>query len=110
MSPQTPVQRTSVPERGNACAVTPGQRVARGVMALVVGTAAVAAGGSGLLWIAIPAGVFAVFLVIGAVTGWCPTSLFSAQGTGAIGTDHGYPDARLLVRLDGRRPTRGGDS
>ncbi len=110
MSPQTSLQRPSVPERGNACAVTPGQRAARGVMALVVGTAAVAAGGSGLLWIAIPAGVFALFLVIGAATGWCPTSLFSGHGTGAIGTDHGYPDARGLVRLDGRRPTRGGDA
>ncbi len=77
-------------------------------MALLVGAAAVAAGASGLLWLGVPAGVFAVFLAIGAVTGWCPTNLWQPRADDPIGADHGYPDARRLVRLGGTRPTRGG--
>lgn len=97
-------------EHRNACATTPGQRAARGVLALLVGALAVAAGGSGELWFAVPAGLFAVFLVIGAVTGWCPTSLLRPREHDAIGSAHGYPDARRLVRLGGTGRGSGGDA
>ena len=102
-----PEQPTTA-ERGNACAVTPGQRAARGVVALLVGALAVAAAHDGQLWLAVPAGVFATFLVIGAVTGWCPTNLLREHD--AIGAGHGYPDARRLVRLGGTGRGAGGDA
>ncbi len=103
-------QRPSAPEPGSACAVTPGQRAARGVVALFVGALAVGAGTSGEIWLAVPAGVFAVFLVIGAATGWCPTNLLRPREHDAIGSDHGYPDARRLVRLTDARHAPGGDA
>ncbi len=58
------------------CATTPSERIIRGVLALF--TASVAANTwSTNLWCAIPAAICATFLVIGAITGWCPTSLLT---------------------------------
>lgn len=110
MSTSSLPQPPAASGRGNACAVTPGQRAARGVLALLVGAVGVAAAHDGQLWLAVPAGVFATFLVIGAVTGWCPTNLLRPREHDAIGAAHGYPDARRLVRLGGTGRGAGGGS
>lgn len=49
------------------------------------------------LWCAIPAAICASFLMIGAITGWCPTALF-ARTPETINTGD-YPDARAYVDL-----------
>lgn len=77
---------------GAACATTPRERIGRGVFAVVM--AVVAVGSLSALWIAIPAGVFAVFLAIGAITGWCPTSLFQRASAQPEPNSLGYAEAR----------------
>ena len=59
------------------CATTPRERWGRAVGAVVVG--GVALGMSDQLWTAVPLGVLTVFLVIGAITGWCPTDLLAPR-------------------------------
>ena len=93
--------------RGVACAVTTGERATRAVLAAVAGTVAYAAGTSGWLWCAVPAAACATLLALGAVTGWCPTSLLRRREPATIGTDHGYPDARGVLRLTTRSPHEG---
>lgn len=89
-----------------ACAVTPRDRAVRGVLSVVA--AGIAWGTADRPWYAVPAALAATFLAIGAVTGWCPTALLTGRRTpAAIGTDHGYPDARGIVRLSGRSPREG---
>ncbi len=53
------------------CAVTPGERAVRAVLAVFMVALAFSFGGN--LVIAIPAGVVAVYFVIVAITGWCPS-------------------------------------
>jgi hypothetical protein len=55
---------------GARCVVTPGERILRAVIALFVSAFALSMLGN--LWCAVPAGICAVFLTIGAITGWCP--------------------------------------
>ncbi len=101
--------------RRPACAVTPGERAARAVMALVA--AGVAFATWGRPWCAVPAAVCAGFLTIGAITGWCPTSLFARRdqyrdrardrdrdraqdrdrARDRVAAAHGYPDATAIV-------------
>jgi hypothetical protein len=89
----------AVRARGGACAVTAGRRAAQGVLAALAGTVAYVAATSGRPWCAVPAGVCGVFLAVGAVTGWCPTSLLRRNQRSAMSPIHGYPDARGLVDL-----------
>ncbi len=91
---------------GAACAVTPRDRAVRGVLSLAA--AGIAWATADQLWYAVPAAVAATFLAIGAVTGWCPTALFTGRhAPAAIGTEHGYPDARAIVHLSGRSSREG---
>ena len=70
-----------------SCAVGRGERGIRAVIAVFL--AAVALDNLDNLWCAIPAGVCATFLAIGAITGWCPTDRLartpSETGTNALG-------------------------
>ncbi len=78
---------------GARCAVTPGERVIRAAASVVVG--AVALNSIGNLWCAIPAGICATVLVIGAITGWCPTNLLPAsRGATPEPNALGYAEAR----------------
>ncbi|WP_353828663.1 YgaP-like transmembrane domain [Agromyces sp. SYSU T0242] len=45
-------------------------------------------------WCAIPAGVCATFLALGALTGWCPTDLLARGAATTEGNLLGYPEAR----------------
>jgi len=92
-----------VPERRHvvACATSPGERVVFGLSSLVVGAAAVSMAEN--LLCAIPAGICATFLAIGALTGWCPTNLLQlgARRRGGGGANTlGYPES--LQKIDSR--------
>jgi len=75
-----------------SCAVSRGERVIRGTIAVFL--AAFAASSLENLWCAIPAGICATFLAIGAVTGWCPTDLVSRAAAETEPNVLGYPEAR----------------
>ncbi|WP_400994407.1 DUF2892 domain-containing protein [Agromyces sp. GXQ0307] len=75
-----------------ACAVSRGERVLRGVIAVFL--AAFAASNLENLWCAIPAGICATFLAIGAITGWCPTDLLTRSAATTEPNVLGYPEAR----------------
>jgi hypothetical protein len=77
------------------CDVTPGDRVMRGVLSVIAASFAVSQ--SANLWCAIPAGVCAVFLAIGAITGWCPTNLLPRREQPIEQNTLGYPEARIEV-------------
>lgn len=51
-------------------------------------------------WCAVPAATCATFLLIGAVTGWCPTKVLGRRATQPAPT-HGYPDATRVLDLLG---------
>jgi len=74
-----------------ACAVNRGERVVRGLIAVVL--AAFAVSSLDNLWCAIPAAVCAGFLMIGAITGWCPTDLLARTLAGVEPNHLGYPEA-----------------
>lgn len=74
-----------------ACTVDRGERVVRGVIALVL--AAFAVSSLDTLWCAIPAAACAGFLMVGAITGWCPTDLLVRTSGGVEPNDLGYPEA-----------------
>ena len=75
-----------------SCAVGRGERGVRAVIAVVL--AAFALSNLDNLWCAIPAGVCAAFLVLGAITGWCPTDLLDRAQGGTESNALGYPEAR----------------
>jgi len=84
--------------RGTACDVTPADRVARGVGAVVAAAFASAFAAGGQTWCAVPAAVCATLLAVGAVTGWCPTALLPSRPTRQPPVNTlGYPDARDVV-------------
>ncbi len=81
-----------------ACNNSKTERVVRGVVALVV--AAFAVGMIDQWWIAAPAGVFAAFLAVTSVTGWCPADLLPRRRVAPVRQNTlGFPDARELVRV-----------
>lgn len=99
-----------MPERlrsvSTVCATTPGERVMRAVLAVLAAGVATSMW-STRPWCAVPAAICTAFLVVGAATGWCPTSLLPAHR--AAEPTHGYPDASGIVDLTGRsRERRGG--
>lgn len=51
---------------------------------------------------AIPAGVCATFLTIGAVTGWCPTQLLMRRDAPAPANTLGYDEARQPIDIHSR--------
>ena len=48
-------------------------------------------------WCAIPAGVCATFLAIGAITGWCPTQLLNRRDTHTPTNTLGCDEARQPI-------------
>lgn len=95
----------SSPRWTRVCAVTPGERVLRGVGSVFVGAFALSMADN--LWCAIPAGVCAVLLLVGAITGWCPTSVIPRRMEAVAENDLGIPDARDHIDLEsvGAAPT-----
>jgi hypothetical protein len=83
---------------GTPCAVTQSARLSRGVVGILVGSFAFSSMDN--LWYAIPAGILATFLFMGAATGWCPTNLFSRRGP-TVPTENtlGYVEARQNFHL-----------
>lgn len=77
-----------------ACATSPGQRVGRGVGAVVLGF--VALGMLDVLWCAVPMLVCASCLAFSAITGWCPIS-FSNRPPAPRTNAFGYVDATRFV-------------
>lgn len=74
-----------------SCATNRGDRVLFGVAAVFTGSAAITTMDN--LWCAIPASICTVFLVIAAVTGWCPVALLPI-GRDERGANHfGFPEA-----------------
>lgn len=82
------------------CAVTRAERVVRAVVSVIVGSFALSTLDN--LWCAIPAGVCSILLMVGAITGWCPTNLLSSpprnKPTTATGNDFGIPEATQHLR------------
>ncbi len=77
------------------CAVTPGERAVRAVLAVFMVALAFSFGDS--LIIAIPAGAAAAYLVFAAVTGWCLSlPRFSREQTVEKNT-LGVPEARQHI-------------
>lgn len=80
------------------CSTTPGERLTRGVAALVLGF--VGLGMLGTAWCAVPMLACATFLLIGAVTGWCPTDLLTRRRARRPNT-FGYDEGTQHVRIGG---------
>lgn len=53
-------------------------------------------------WCAIPAGVCATLLAIGAITGWCPTQLLSRREETVPTNTLGYDQARQPIDIYAR--------
>jgi len=53
-------------------------------------------------WCAIPAGVCATFLTIGAITGWCPTQLLNRRDAPTPANTLGYDEARQPIDIHSR--------
>lgn len=83
-----------------SCAVSRGERVFRGVIAVVL--AAFAVSNLENLWCAIPAGVCSVTLMASAFTGWCPTDLIPwlRDDREPEANLLGFPEARQRVGAD----------
>lgn len=77
--------------RSRSCAVSRGERGSRAVIAVFL--AAFALSSLENLWCAIPAGICAVLLMIGAITGWCPPDLFARTPGASEPNAFGYPEA-----------------
>lgn len=80
-------------DSGAACATTPGERRGRAAGSLLMALAAALAPS---MWCTVPMSVCATFLMIGAITGWCPTQLFKGRGTRSVRRETntlGYPEA-----------------
>lgn len=75
-----------------SCAVSRGERGIRAVIAVFVG--AFALNQVDDPWFAIPAGLAAVLIAIGAITGWCPPDLLGRTRAETEPNALGYPEAR----------------
>jgi len=80
-----------------SCATTPADRVFRVVAAVIAGSFALSVG---QLWCAIPAGICSAFLLIGAITGWCPTQLLRRDRDEPVEQNaFGYAEARQPIDI-----------
>ena len=86
-----------------ACATSRGDRLFFAAMALIVGTMATSMLTGGNLLCGVPAALCTTFLVIGAVTGWCPTQLFASRTPQKVGaSDLPVPEVSGVIDLDRR--------
>jgi len=74
------------------CATSRSDRVIRAIASIFLAGFALSAMGENL-WCAIPAGICASFLMIGAITGWCPTDLFK-RDVAVAPNAFGFPEAK----------------
>ena len=77
------------------CAVTRTERVLRAAASVFL--AAFALSMTDNLWCAIPAGVCSALLMVGAVTGWGPTSLLPRRVDDSEPNAIGIPEARQRI-------------
>lgn len=77
-----------------SCATSPVDRVVRGLAAVFVGAFSLSLVEQP--WCAIPAGICATLLAVGAITGWCPTELFADRGEP---NTLGYAEARQNIDI-----------
>ncbi|MBM7503974.1 DUF2892 domain-containing protein [Agromyces aurantiacus] len=92
------MSRLARPLGARSCAVSRGERGIRAVIAVFL--AAFALNALDTPWCAIPAGVCATLLAIGAITGWCPTDLFARTSSETDVNALGYPEARQPLTVD----------
>lgn len=88
-----------------ACSVTPTDRAMRALAAVVLAAFSASMWSTNLLC-AVPAATCSFFLVVGAVTGWCPTQLLrrvAQHGDAPVPTALGFPEALQDLDLDGDR-------
>ena len=76
----------------SSCSSSRTDRVVRGIVSIMLAGFALSTLDN--LWCAIPAGVCATFLMIGAVTGWCPTDLLNRQAPNSTPNAFGFPEAK----------------
>jgi hypothetical protein len=81
--------------RAPRCAVTRGERVGRAAASIFVGAFSLSMLDNP--WCAIPAGACAVLLMVGAITGWCPSDLLRPREATRVTNastvpDHPVPD------------------
>lgn len=88
--------RERLPRIGARCAVRPAERIGRGAVSAFLALFALSSLDN--LWCAVPAAVCAFFLVIGAITGWCPTDLLTRPRAPEENT-LGYAEARQRIDL-----------
>ncbi|MBM7827063.1 YgaP family membrane protein [Microbacterium aurum] len=86
------------PRALRSCAVSPAGRVVRAIAAVLVGAFALSM--TGQPWCAIPAGICATLLAIGAITGWCPTDLLRTPQAETVEQNTlGFTDARQHIDI-----------
>lgn len=86
------------PRALRSCAVSSADRVARAIAAVFVGAFALSM--IGQPWCAIPAGICAILLAVGAITGWCPTDLLRTRQAETVEQNTlGYADARHHIDI-----------
>ncbi|WES65107.1 DUF2892 domain-containing protein [Microbacter sp. GSS18] len=77
------------------CAVTPGERVVRAVLAVFMVALAFSFGDN--LIIAVPAGAVAAYFVVVAITGWCPSMPTFTREPEPEQNSLGIPEARQHI-------------
>ena len=86
----------------SSCAPSRTDRIIRGVVSVFL--AGFALNTLDNLWCAIPASICATFLMIGAITGWCPIDLFRSRGT-TTPNAFGFPEAKDSLNKPSKKPT-----
>ena len=79
------------------CATTKDERIFRAVMSVILAAFSLNTWADNLVC-AIPAAICATFLMIGAITGWCPTQLFQSRNQQAPNS-LGIPEAPEKIKL-----------
>ncbi|PFG18701.1 hypothetical protein [Serinibacter salmoneus] len=95
------------------CHVTPGVRAMRVLAAVVLAAFSGSMWSSNLLC-AVPAAICATFLLIGAITGWCPTQLLQgrsgrggrAERAASDAGDLGFPTAPTPITIGSHKESR----
>lgn len=100
-STQTKVEHPGTRRIQPACATSRSDRIFFAIMAVVVGVIAASMLSDRNFLCGIPATICTTFLVIGAITGWCPTQLFmrSKPASGAQ-DEFPTPQAYGFISID----------
>lgn len=86
-----------------ACATSRGDRLVFALLAGIMGLLAATMIGEGNLLCGIPAAICTTFLVIGALTGWCPTQLLHMRRSRRAPTSTlNIPEVSGVISVDPR--------